>query len=127
MTLAIHPGDIYWCLYPERERPGRPGPKERPGLTIGWVPAERPSQDPKLVVVYGSSQAHQMLKPWQIVVMLSGQSKPTVFDFRNRILLPCTDQYFPRFRRLDRLDASWEPAVEAALVAAMEADRRENQ
>lgn len=68
-----------------------------------------------------------MLKPWQIVVMLSGQSKPTVFDFRNRILLPCTDQYFPRFRRLDRLDASWEPAVEAALVAAMEADRRENQ
>ena len=93
------PGDLAWCWFPELPAKA-PGPKPRPALVVDVV-----SHDDGVVVhvVYGTSQRADRLTAGQFAIRktanpsafaLAGLAFDTKFDFKVRVELPWTDQFF---------------------------------
>lgn len=102
------PLDIVWCRFPTRENPDHPGPKLRPVLVLG------DQQGGKLVVVaYGTSQAHQAPRSYEITLRLAADLT-TVFDLSRLAPVPFTPDYFPAKPRL----AVWPLSRLTELVGA---------
>ena len=106
--------DLVWCRFPTREHPGRPGPKERPVLILGL------SQDGSLVAAaYGTSQAHQQIRAWEILVP-TGRNILTIFDLTRIAKLPHTPEYFPGRPRLGRLPENLLGELKKAVASAQQ-------
>ena len=114
---SIQAGDVLRCAFPLREAPEKPGPKIRPTLAIAVA-----VQDDKVLVVYGTSQAHEAPQAWQVLVEVE-KGTVTLFDFTRRELLPATARYFPplpgkRSPVIGRVADDRFPEIAAAIKAA---------
>jgi hypothetical protein len=91
-------GDIVYCRFPQSV--GKPGPKPRPALVVGF--AEFEDKTKGVVVAYGTSQGTTRLNSGEFLVSptdgeayrLAGLSYPTKFDLRKTQTLPYTDEWF---------------------------------
>ena len=91
-------GDIVYCRFPERA--GKPGPKPRPALVIGY--ADFADRTKGVVVAYGTSQGTTRLHSGEFLISptdgeayrAAGLSYPTKFDLRQTQKLPYTDEWF---------------------------------
>lgn len=113
----IKAGDVLRCAFPLREAPDQPGPKLRPTLALA-VSADKGV----LLVVYGTSQAHQAPQRWHLTAEIE-PGTITVFDFTRREPLPATAAYFPippgkRTPVIATLPAARMAEIAAALKAA---------
>ena len=130
MSPAPEPGDIVWCLFPERPR-DKPGPKPRPALVL--VVTER-SDGTEVEVAYGTSQGLGRLHAGEFAIRkrdhaaayaLAGLSYDTKFDLANTLVLPWDGAFFDvppnskhgQIPKLGTLHASMMKVVEAAMRA----------
>jgi hypothetical protein len=92
------PGDIVWCLFPERGIP-KPGPKPRPAIVLRTGEADG---RPMVQVAYGTSRKLDRLFGGEFAIgpedgeafVLSGLSYPTKFDLGRAIELPFNEVWF---------------------------------
>lgn len=90
------PGDIVQCRFPQ-DKIRKPGPKERPALTIEVEEYESPDEV-FVTVAYGTSEDVDNCHPGEFKIQSSnahaGLSLDTKFDIGNRCKLPFDDQWF---------------------------------
>ena len=99
MWTPPHPGDIVWCLFPQRAR-DVPGPRPRPALVVSIAEYE----DGLVVgVAYGTSRKTDRLVAGEFAIRramhaaayaLAGLSYDTKFDLGNIVELPWGDSFF---------------------------------
>ncbi len=132
MWEAPDPGDIVWCLFPQRPR-DIPGPKPRPALVLD---VDEHEFEIIVTVAYGTSQKVQRLATGEFAIRktenkaayeLAGLSFDTKFDLRNRVGLPWDDTFFavppdPTYGQTPKL-GSMHIGLERALKAAAMAIR----
>ena len=96
--FAPEPGDIVWCHFPHL--PDRdPGPKPRPGLVLR---VDEREDGVVVEVVYGTSKKTTELKAGEFAIRsvsgeayrVSGLSCDTKFDFKVKIDLPWSGEFF---------------------------------
>jgi hypothetical protein len=91
-------GDVVYCCFPESI--GKPGPKPRPALVIGF--ADLSDKTKAVIVAYGTSQGTTRLHSGEFLISATdgegyraaGLSFPTKFDLRQKATLPYTDEWF---------------------------------
>lgn len=130
MWPAPEPGDIVWCLFPERPR-DKPGPKPRPALVIE---ATERAGGIEVKVAYGTSQKLGRLLAGEFAIRkldnaaayaLAGLSYDTKFNLVETLLLPWDSEFFaipadPKYGQIPKLGSlhsGMMKTVEAALRA----------
>lgn len=91
-------GDIVYCRFPEVI--GKPGPKPRPALVVGF--AEWSDKTRAVIVAYGTSQRTTRLHSGEFLISpddgegyrAAGLSFSTKFDLHHTATLPYTDEWF---------------------------------
>lgn len=124
------PGDILWCRWPPREKPGVPGQAARPVLVLETSVHQRDDDGVQFgaaVVCYGTGNVEDarpgdFLVPTRAEAASLGLHKPTRFDVgRPKRLIWC-EEYFlaPDYLRsrnitIGRLDEAQRLALKALL------------